>query len=172
VRRFNLISTVHTKQDLHINNPFIRMLAVESARLGADVPPMPTLDQQGSSVRERYAPMHRLLSEEDELFLMQQGFPTAAKRLRREHRSCYFGYVKRLSGEIRAAQRLRTLAMASQENWSFWALSAQTLLSESSLLYLRWLGCRHALGVNVAARDVKECLEFLLAGPRFHLATT
>ncbi len=62
--------------------------------------------------------------------------------------------------------------MASKENWSFWMLLAQTLLSESSLLYLRWLGCRHAAGVNVAARDVGECLDFLLDGPRFHLATT
>jgi hypothetical protein len=172
VARFNLISTVHNKPDLHINNAFIRMLAVESARLGTDIPLILMLGQLGSSVRERYAPMHRLLAQEDELFLARQGFPKAAKQLRREHRSCYFGYVGRLTREIRAARRLGALAMASQENWSFWMLLAQTLLSESSLLYLRWLGCRHAAGINVTAGDVGECLDFLLDGPKLHLATT
>jgi hypothetical protein len=157
---------------LHINNAFVRMLTAESARLGADAPLMPILDQQGSPVRERYAPMHRLLAQEDELFLIQQGFPAAAKRLRREHRGCYFGYVRRLTREVRAARRLGALAMASEENWNFWTLLAQTLLLESSLLYLRWLGCRHAAGINVTQRDVRECLDFLLAGPRFRLVTT
>jgi hypothetical protein len=172
VLRFSLISTADTKRDLHINNAFIRMLAVESARLGADIPLLPMLHQQGSSVRERYAPMHRLLAQEDELFLIQQGFPADAKQLRQEHRGCYFGYVRRLTQEVRAARRLGALAMASKENWSFWTLLAQTLLSESSLLYLRWLGCRHTVGISVGARDVRECLDFLLAGPRFRLAAT
>jgi hypothetical protein len=148
------------------------MLAAESTRLGADIPLMQMLDQQGSSVRERYAPMRRLLVLEDEVFLVRQGLPAAAKQLRQEHRSCYFGYVRRLSSEVRSARRLAALAMASQQNWSFWNLLAQTLLSESSLLYLRWLGCRQAAGISVPASDVGECLEFILAGPRFHLATT
>ncbi len=170
--RFSLISTVHLEQDLHINNGFIRMLAAESARLGADLPLVPLLDEEGFSVRERYAPMHRLLAEDDQLFLIQQGLRAAAKRLRRDHRRCYFGYVTSLTHEIRTARKLGALAMASQDNWSFWTLLARTVISESSLLYLRWLGCRHAVGVNVAARDVKECLDFLLAGPRFRLVTT
>lgn len=148
------------------------MLALESARLGTDMPLMLMIDEPGSSVRERYAPMHRLLVQDDELFFKAQGFPALARRLRREHRSCYFGYVTRLTREIRTAHRLRTLAMASRENWNFWTLLAHTLLSESSLLYLRWLGCRHAVGINVAARDVMECLDFLLAGPRFRLVMT
>jgi len=62
--------------------------------------------------------------------------------------------------------------MASKENWNFWNLLAQTLLSESSLFYLRWLGCRHTAGISVGASDVRECLDFLLAEPRFHLAAT
>jgi hypothetical protein len=172
VPRFSLISTVHSERDLRINNGFIRLLAAESARLGTDIPLTLMLDEQGLSVRERYAPMLRLLAQDDELLLMRQGFPGSAQRLRRLHRNCYFGYVTRLTREIRAARRLHTLAMASQENWNFRTLLAQTLLLESSLLYLRWLGCRHAAGINVSARDVRECLDFLLAGPRFHLATT
>ena len=157
---------------MYIKNPFIRMLAAESARLGTDTPLLRMLDEEGFSVRERYAPMHRLLAQDDELFLMGLGFPAAAKKLRREHRSCYFGYVTRLTREIRSARRLGALAMASKEHWSFWTLLAQTVLSESSLLYLRWLGCQHAAGVSVATRDVRECLDFLLAGQRFRLATT
>ena len=168
--RFSLISTVHSEQ--RFNNAFVRMLALESARLGADMPILMTLDQPGSSVQERYAPMHRLLAQDDELFLMRQGFPELGHRLRRSHRSSYFGYVSCLTREIRTARRLGALAMASKEHWSFWMLLAQTVLSESSLLYLRWLGCRHAAGINVAARDVTECLDFLLAGPRLRLVTT
>ncbi len=148
------------------------MLAAESARIAADIPPVLMLDQQGLSVRDRYAPMHRLLAQDDELLLIREGFPALGKQLRRQHRSCYFGYVKRLTQEIRAARKLRALAMASRENWSFWTLLAHTILSESSLLYLRWLGCRHAVGINVSSRDVGECLDYLLAGPRFRLATT
>lgn len=170
--RFKLISTVHAVQDSQINNGFIRRLAIESERLGPNRPPALVLDEEVSSVRERYAPMHRLLGQEDELYLMRQGFPAAAKRLRREHRNCYFGYLARLTSEIRAARKLGALAMASQGNWSFPALLAHTALSESSLLYLRWLGLKHAVGTNVAARDVKECLDFALVLPRLHPATT
>jgi len=125
-----------------------------------------------ASVRERYAPMSRLLIEDDRLFLIRQGLPEAAKNLRREHRSCYFGYVRRLAQEVREARRLGALAMASEGHWRLGTLLARTLVSESSLLYLRWLGWQHALGITVAARDVAECLELLLAGPRFQPATT
>jgi hypothetical protein len=172
VLRFSLISTVHSYEDWHIKNGFVRRLTLESARLGTDLPPIIMSDEQGFSVRERYAPMQRLLAQDDELFLKQQGFPTAGRKLRRLHRNCYFDYVTNLTREIRAARRLRALAMASEEKWSFRILLRQTLLTESSLLYLRWLGCRHAVGVNVSARDVKECLDFLFAAPRFRLAMT
>ncbi len=162
-----------SRQDLRINNGFIRLLAAESARLEASARVAWTLDEPELSVRERYAPMHRLLSQEDALFLRSQGAaPALIPRLRREHRGCYFDYVRRLTAEVRSARKLRALAMASQENWSFWILSENALLSEASLLYLRWLGCRHALGISVSSRDVRECLDLLLVGPRFHLATT
>lgn len=135
--------------------------------------PLPSVvDEEGASARERYAPMHRLLAQDDEIFLAGKGFPQAARGLRREHRRCYFAFVTRLKREIRTARKFGALAMASKENWNFWTLLARTVISESSLLYLQWLGCRHAAGINVSARDVKECLDFLLAEPRFHLATT
>lgn len=170
--RFSLISTVHSARGSHINNAFIRRLALESARLGPDLPLPQVIDEEGCSVRERYLPMHRLLAQDDELFLAAQGFRAAAPRLRREHRRCYFGYVTRLRREMQAARKLGALAMASRENWSFWTLLARTVISESSLLYLQWLGWRHAAGLSVSVRDVEECLDFLLAGPKFRLATT
>ena len=172
MQRFRLIQTPHSERRPHINNGFIRVLALESIRLGADLPLTVTIRTEGPSVRERYAPMHRLLSQEDELFLQRQGLAATAKKLRREHRICYFGYVTRLAREIRMARRLHGLAMASNQHWSFWTLTAETVLSESSLLYLRWLGYRHAAGINVAARDVTECLDFLLGASGFRLATS
>ncbi len=170
--RFKRIARFHSGRDLRINNGFIRLLTAESVRFGADAPLTLMLDDAGFSVSQRYAPMQRLLASDDELFLVRHGAPALAKSVRREHRHCYFCYVSRLTREVRAARRLRTLAMASQEKWSFWILLAHALLSESSLLYLRWLGCRHAMGIKVAARDVRECLDFLLVGPKFDLATT
>jgi hypothetical protein len=172
VLSFRLILSSRSEQGSQISNAFVRALALESARLGADLPPILTIGEEGPSVRKRYAPMHRLLAQDDELFLKRQGLPAVARRVRHEHRNCYFGYLTRLTREIRTARRLHALAMASQANWSFWTLLAHTVLSESSLLYLRWLGCRHAAGINVAALDIKECLDFLLGGPRFRLATT
>jgi hypothetical protein len=173
--RFSLIATVQPGRALEIKNGFVRMLALRSARLGAEIPLPPMLEeeqQRGTSVRERYAPMHRLLTQDDDLFLVGQGFPDAAKKLRREHRHCYFRYLACLTQEIRDARKLSTLAMSSTRHWSFPALLEQMAIAESSLLYLRWLGCRHAAGVTVAASDVRECLDFLLAGQKFRLATT
>ena len=174
--RFSLIGTVQPGRASEIKNRFVRMLALRAARLGAEIPLPPTLEQQeeeggGASVRERYAPMHRLLTQDDDLFLAGQGFPGAAKKLRREHRHCYFRYLACLTREIREARKLSTLAMASKRHWSFPALLEQMAIAESSLLYLRWLGCRHAAGVTVAASDVRECLDFLLVGQKFRLAT-
>ena len=173
--RFRLISTVQPERASEIKNGFVRMLALRAARLGAEIPLPPRLEeeeQEGTSVRERYAPMQRLLTQDDDLFLAGQGFADAAKKLRREHRQCYFRYLARLTQEIRDARKLNTLAMASKRHWSFPALLEQTAIAESSLLYLRWLGCRHAAGVSVAASDVRECLDFLLAAQKFRLATT
>jgi hypothetical protein len=169
---FRTVSARHSGRDSQINSGFIRLLASESARLGADPPLILTLDEDGPSVGERYAPMCRLVSQDDELFLLRQGFPKEATRLRHEHRRCYFAYVTRLTREIRAARKLQALAMASRENWSFWTLLEHAVLSESSLLYLRWLGYRHAVGVRVTACDVKECLDFLFVGPKLQLAAT
>lgn len=172
VLRFSCISTVHSARDSRIKNGFIRLLARKSARLRKVSPILPLIEGEESRVRERYAPMHRLLSRTDESFLEGQGLGSAAKRLRREHRQCYFRYLANLTVEIRIGRKFGPLAMASRGNWNFPTLLSGIVITELSLLYLRWLGVRHATGISIAARDVKECLDFLLTEPRFRLVTT
>ena len=172
MRRFSLILNAHCNVDSQIADSLTGETASEPARLGANGKLRLLLEDAELSVRARYAPMHRLLATDDELFLRNQGLQAAAKQLRRQHRRCFFQYVTRLTREIRTARRLRVLAMASTERWSFWTLLAHTVLAESSLLYLRWLGCKHALGTGVEPRDVKACLDFLITGPQFRPAMT
>ena len=152
-----------------ISNKFVRLLVSEAAWLGFDAPLLLSNDE---SPRLRYAPMQRLLSREDERFLKREGAPAAALKLRREHRLCYRGFLINLKRDIRKGRRLQSLAMASTGKWDFWSLLAQMILSESSLLYLEWLGWKHSAGISLAARDVRECLDFLLAGPRLPVAAT
>ena len=149
----------------------MRLLASEAIRLGIDSPLLWSQETEFPA-RDRYAPMQRLLTSEDERFLASQGVPQAAAKLRRDHRRCYWEFLANLKGDIRRARRLQGLAMASAEKWDFWALLAHVLLSESSLLYLAWLGWKHSAGITAAARDVTECLDFLLAGPRFPVEAT
>src|SRR5438270_6860385 len=100
------------------SNAFVRFLTSEAARLGVASPLM-LPDEAGSSVRVRYAPMQRLLTHADELFLQREGCPEAAMKLRREHRRCYREFLNNLRREIRQARRLRGLAMASAGTWDF-----------------------------------------------------
>jgi hypothetical protein len=116
--------------------------------------------------------MQRLLTQDDEHFLWCQGVPRAALKIRREHRRLYREFLANLRRDIRRARRLQGLAMASAGKWDVWSLLGQVILSESSLLYLGWLGWKHSVGISLAARDVRECLDFLLAGPRFPVAAT
>ena len=69
----------HSRGDREINNGFIRVLALESARLGPDLPLLLGLGEEGAAIRERYAPMHRLLAEDDELG--EEGFEVLAVAL-------------------------------------------------------------------------------------------
>jgi hypothetical protein len=170
VLRFSFVSTFHSARDSRIKSGFMRLLARQSARLCEEAPFLPIFEGEEAPVRERYAPMHRLLAPDDESFLKGQGLRLAAKNLRREHRRCYFCYLANLTGEVRLGRQFGTLAMASADKWSFRTLLERTVITECSLLYLRWLGIRHAAGVHIAARDIQECLDFLLSEPRFHPA--
>ena len=169
--RFRKSGAIPRAAETQIHNAFVRLLASEAVRLGV-APPLMLPDEAGPSVRVRYAPMQRLLTQADERFLRREGCPEAAMRLRREHRRCYREFLADLRREMRQARRLRGLAMASAGNWDFWSLSAYVVFSECSLLYLGWLGWRHSAGITSAARDVTECLNFLLADPRLAAEAT
>ena len=169
--RFRKNVGILREAETHTHNAFVRLLASEAVRLGMDSPLL-LPDECGSSVRVRYAPMQRLLTRADERFLQRQGCPQAAMKLRREHRRCYREFLDNLRREIRQARRLRGLAMASAGNWDFWSLLEYFVLSECSLLYLGWLGWRHSAGITAAARDVTECLNFVLADPKFPVEAT
>jgi hypothetical protein len=169
--RFRKHVGIPREAETQIRNAFVRLLSSEAARLGVTSPVM-LADETGASVRERYAPMQRLLTHADERFLQREGCPEAAMRLRREHRQCYRGFLANLRREIRQARRLRSLAMASAGSWDFWSLLAYAVLSECSLIYLGWLSWRHSAGITAAARDVTECLNFLLADPKLPVEAT
>jgi hypothetical protein len=116
--------------------------------------------------------MQRLLSHADEQYLQGKGCPEAAVKLGREHRQCYREFLSDLRRDIREGRRLRGLAMASAGIWDFWSLLEYVLLSETSLLYLRWLGWRHTAGIGTAAGEVTECLNFLLVHPKLPVEAT
>lgn len=156
--------------ETQVRNSFVRLLASEAVRLGVASPLM--LPDEGPSLRARYAPMQRLLTQADEQFLRREGCPEVALRLRHEHRRCYRQFLADLRREIREVRRLRGLAMASAGHWDFWSLFAYVVLSECSLFYLGWLGWRNSAGITAAARDVTECLNFLLADPKFLVEAT
>jgi hypothetical protein len=162
-----------SQEEGEIRNIFVRVLTSEAERLGFETPsassPANCIEL---NIRERYAPMQRLLTREDEQFLIEQGVPAAAAKLRRDHRRCYRQFLKNLRRETRKGRELLGLAMASSGKWDFWALLEHRLLTESSLVYLSWLGWKHAAGVTAAAHDVSGCLDFLLAGPRLPLQAT
>lgn len=157
--------------DSEIGNGFVRLLTFEAVKLGVEAPRFLPNDCEPSP-RLRYAPMQRLLTWDDECFLRREGVPAAAARLRREHRRCYREFLTNLRRDIRTARRLQGLAMASAGQWDVWLLFGNVVLSECSLLYLGWLGWKHSAGLSLAARDVRECLDFLLTGPRFPAEAT
>ena len=157
--------------ETEISNSLVRLLTSEAERLGVTPPPLLSDDAEPPA-RLRYAPMQRLLTQDDERFLWRQGFPRVALKVRREHRRLYREFLANLRCDIRQARRLQGLAMASAGEWDLWSLLGQVVLSESSLLYLGWLGWKHSAGISLAARDVTECLDFLLPAPRFPVAAT
>ncbi len=159
-------SGFRAKRNSVIRNTFVRLLTFRAADLGVKSP-LILFGQPELPARERYEPMQRLLTTDDEIFLRKQGCPEAAARLRREHQRYYREYLANLKREIRSARRLQNLAMASAGKWDFWQLVANVVFSESSLLYLGWLGWKDSAGINGTAQDVTECLNFLLADPRF-----
>ncbi len=109
----------------------------------------------------RFAPMKRLLSGEDEEYLLRQGFRREASRLRAHHRKLFFRFVNMLEKDFSVAHEARKAAMAG--NWDFEALLKERLAASYCLWAMRTAGVMHFAHVPQAARVAQEQCERLQA---------
>jgi hypothetical protein len=97
----------------------------------------------------RFAPMRRLLSGEDEEYLIRQGFRREAANLRSQHRKIFFRFVDMLEKDFDTAHAARKAAMA--ENWDFETLLRERLAASYYVCLMRSAGVMHFLHVPQAA---------------------
>jgi hypothetical protein len=105
----------------------------------------------------RFAPMRRLLSSEDEDYLIRQGFRREASWIRSHHRQYFFGFVDMLERDFGTAHSARKAAMAG--NWDFEALLKERVTASYYLWVMRTAGVMHSLRVPQAARLAEACFE-------------
>jgi hypothetical protein len=105
----------------------------------------------------RFNPMRRLLSGEDEKFLVRQGFRREASRVRANHRQFFFGFVDMLETDFGAVHAARKRAMAG--NWDFETLLKERLTAAYYLWALRTAGYMHFMNLPQAARVADACFE-------------
>ena len=101
----------------------------------------------------RFAPMRRLLSGEDEDFLIRQGFPREAAQLRSHHRQLFFRFVDMLQKDFSTVHEARKAAMA--ENWDFEALLKERFTASYCLWAMRAAGMMHWIHLPQAAGVAK-----------------
>jgi len=134
-----------------------RALTIEYERLSFSP------DPEEVSTRERYAPLARLLRNDDCRYLERAGLPEAARDLRREHHKIYRGYIKELRQEMRQIRSDREKGMRTLGNWEFRVLLRHRLLSESALFQLRWLGWKHYIGIGIDPVEADICLDVIFS---------
>src|ERR1041385_147822 len=98
---------------------------------------------------ERFAPMRRLLSGEDENYLIRQGFRRGASRLRSHQRRFFFRFVDMLEKDFNTVHSARKATMA--DNWDFEALLKERFMASYYLWAMRSAGVMHLLRVPQAA---------------------
>ena len=98
---------------------------------------------------ERFAPMRRLLSGEDEDYLIRQGFRREASSLRAQHRRLFFKFVDMLQKDFATVHSARKTAMA--ENWDFETLLKERIVASYYIWLMRSAGVMHLLRVPQAA---------------------
>jgi hypothetical protein len=106
---------------------------------------------------ERFAPMRRLLSAEDEDYLIREGFRREASWIRSHHRQYFFRFVDMLERDFSEAHAARKAAMAG--NWDFEALLKERFTASYYLWVMRTAGAMHYLRVPQAARLAEACFE-------------
>ncbi len=135
-----------------------RALTLEYERLAFSPDP-----DEEVSARERYAPLARLLRNDDYQYLEQEGLYEAARDLRREHHKIYRGYIKELRQEMRQIRSIQEQGMRALGNWEFRVLLRYRLLSESALFQLRWLGWKHYIGIGIDPVEADNCLDLIFS---------
>ena len=98
----------------------------------------------------RFAPMRRLLSSEDEEYLIRQGFRREASWIRALHRKYFFGFVDMLEKDFGAAHAARKAAMAG--NWDFDTLLKERWAASYYLFAMRTAGVMNVMHMPQAAR--------------------
>jgi len=120
------------------------------------------LDEE-SLTRARFAPMKRLLSNQDEDYLHARIDAGEILLFRKARREAYFGYLKELRYQVRRQRILRKLAMNGSGDYSAMRADLQKLLMcKSALVYLRWLGWKRFLGIRVDGAVIEDCLALLV----------
>jgi hypothetical protein len=98
----------------------------------------------------RFAPMRRLLSGEDEAYLIRQGFHREASRVRAHHRRYFFRFVDMLEKDFDSAHAARKAAMAG--NWDFETLLKERFTASYYLFAMRTAAVMHFAHLPQAAR--------------------
>jgi hypothetical protein len=106
---------------------------------------------------ERFMPMRRLLSGEDEEFLIRQGFRREAGTLRSHHRKLFFRFVNMLEKDFSTVHAARKAAMAG--NWDFEALLKERFLASYYLWAMRGAGFMHWAYLPQAAEVAQSCCD-------------
>jgi hypothetical protein len=105
----------------------------------------------------RFSPMRRLLSGEDEEFLIRHGFRREASRVRAHHRQFFFGFVDMLESDFNLVHAARKRAMA--DNWDFETLMKERLTASYYLMALRAAGFMHFMNLPQAASVAEAFFE-------------
>lgn len=111
----------------------------------------------------RFAPMRRLLSGEDESYLLRQGFRQEAAELRAHHRRLFFRFVNMLEKDYKAVYEARKLAMA--DNWNFEALLRDRLKASYYLWTMRAAGAMHFIHLPQASKLAEGIYAEVFAAP-------
>lgn len=98
----------------------------------------------------RFAPMRRLLSGEDEEYLLRQGFRQEAAELRAHHRRLFFRFVNMLEKDYKTVYEARKLSMA--DDWNFEALLRDRLKASYYLWTMRAAGAMHFIHLPQAGK--------------------
>ena len=122
--------------------------------------------KQGSSAMtldvsvKRFEPMLRLLSGEDEEYLLKQGFPREAAELRARHRKLFLRFVDMLEKDFTAVQTARQAAMAGSPDLEI--LLRDRMTATFFLLSIRYAALMHFLRLPGAGRYAEGQLRKIL----------